>query len=78
MGEGTFAVSGYEKITDTYYISDVALLKVEDIPGWKGVSWTPMDLRLKAQVEGIDYDGENLFITAEGIGISPGRLMMIK
>jgi len=78
MGDGTFAISGYEKLTDTYYISDVIILTVEDLSGWKGVEWKSMDLRLKAQVEGIDYDGKQLYISAEGIGISPGRLMAIK
>lgn len=78
MSEGTFAISGYEKLTDTYYISDVAILTVEDLPSWKGIEWKTMDLRLKAQVEGIDYAGSQLFISAEGIGISPGKLMAIK
>ncbi len=78
MENGTFALSGYEKITDTYYISDVIKLRVDQLSKWKGVSWEALDLRLKAQVEGIDYDGNHLFLTAEGIGISPGRLMIIK
>ena len=75
MGNGTFAVSGYEKVTDTFYLSDVAIIKVDRLSEWKGEEWRVMNLKLRAQVEGIAHDGNRLFISAEGIGISPGRLM---
>jgi hypothetical protein len=78
IDEDTFAISGYEKLTDTYYISDVVILTIDELSSWRGVEWKSLDLRLKAQVEGIDYNGGQLFITSEGIGISPGRLMVIK